>query len=188
MISIELKEETRDGDSILTLVTNLPAEVDAIIIAEIYRERWSIETLFLKLTTDLKSEINTLGYPRAALLGFSLALTAYNTLSTIKAAMRSVYGEEKIENEVSGYSIAGEIARTREGMMVALPEAEWSIFQEMPLEKFVGFLKRLMGNTDLRKYKKHKRGVKKPKPKRDEYSDSPHVSTFRLLAAAKNKK
>jgi len=187
LITLELKNETRDGDDSLMIVTNLPVKVDAIKIAAIYRERGSIETLFLKLTSDLNSEINALGYPRAALRGFALALTADNTLSVLKAAMRSVYAEDKIENEVSAYYIAGEIARTREAMRVALPEEEWSIFQEMPLSQFVGFLKRLITNIDLEKYKKHTRGKKKPLPKRNKYPGTPHVSTFRLLIAAKGK-
>ena len=181
LITLKLKKATRDGDKTLSIVSNLPAEVDAITISEIYRKRWSIETMFQKLEAHFKSEISTLGYPRAALFGFSLALISYNLLSVVKAAMRSVHGEEKIEEEVSGYYIAGEISRTIEGMKVALPDEEWIVFQEMPQGEFIRFLKRLMKKVNLVKYKKHKRGVKKPLPKRDQYPDKSHVSTFRLL-------
>ena len=36
------------------------------------------------------SAINTLGYPKAALFGFCLALVAYNMLAVVMAALRSV--------------------------------------------------------------------------------------------------
>ena len=41
---------------------------------------WKIETAFQKLEKHLYSEINTLGYPQAALFGFCLALVALNLL------------------------------------------------------------------------------------------------------------
>lgn len=183
LITIKLKKSTRDGHETLSIISNLPKEIDAVKITEIYRQRWSIETMFLHLTSNLKSEISTLAYPRAALFGFSLALIAYNILSLVKAAMRSVHGEEKIEEEVSGYYIAGEISRTVEGMNVALPGEEWLVFRTMSQSEFIKTLKALMKNVTLSKYQKSKRGVKKPKPKRDQYSGKPHVSTFKLLKA-----
>ncbi len=183
LITVKLKKATRDNDKEIALLSNLPAEVSAIEIAELYRHRGSIETMFQQLTEHFHSEINTLGYPRAALFGFCLSLVAYNLLSVIKAAMRSVHGEKKIEEEVSGYYIAGEISRTLEGMNVALSNEEWECFQVMPQGEFIGFLKSLMKNIKLSKYKKHKRGVKKPLPKRDKFPGSPHVSTFKLLNA-----
>ena len=64
--------------------------------------RWDIETAFQELEAHLHSEINTLGYPKAALFGFCVALVAYNVLALVKAALRSVHGEAKIANELSG--------------------------------------------------------------------------------------
>src|SRR4030095_2829293 len=52
------------------------------------------------------SEINTLGYPKAALSGFCLALVAYNLLAVVLAALRRVHGEELVDEEVSLYYIA----------------------------------------------------------------------------------
>jgi hypothetical protein len=49
------------------------------------------------------TRVNTLGYPKAALFAFCVALVAYNVLSTVKGALRSVHGEEKVADEVSGY-------------------------------------------------------------------------------------
>lgn len=36
---------------------------------EMYRQRWTIEGVFQQLTEDLHCEIDTLGYPKAALFG-----------------------------------------------------------------------------------------------------------------------
>ena len=39
-----------------------------------YRKRWTIETMFQELEAHLYFEINTLGYPKADLFGFCVAL------------------------------------------------------------------------------------------------------------------
>ena len=58
----------------IEILTNLPAEVAmAAVVAEVYRGRWSVEELFLRLTQVLKCESNTLGYPPAAVFGFVVA-------------------------------------------------------------------------------------------------------------------
>lgn len=51
-----------------------------------------IESAFQYLEGHLHSEINTLGYPQAALLGFCVALVAYNALAVVFAALRAVHG------------------------------------------------------------------------------------------------
>ena len=86
-IVIRLDKPTRDGDTEMAILTNLPARVaDAVAVAELYRDRWTLETMFQSLTQMLQGEIAALGYPQAALLGFGVALTAYNVLSTVQAA------------------------------------------------------------------------------------------------------
>jgi IS4 transposase len=62
----------------MILLTNLPRSVGTSVIAELYRNRWGLETAFQKLESHLNSELNTLGYPQAALFGFCLALVAFN--------------------------------------------------------------------------------------------------------------
>ena len=52
-----------------------------------YRKRWTIETAFQELEATLDGEINTLGYPKAALFAFCVALVSYNLMSVIKAAL-----------------------------------------------------------------------------------------------------
>jgi hypothetical protein len=181
-IRIILNKATRDGDKELTLLTNLPkSAAHATHIAWMYRKRWTIETAFQELEAHLHSEINALGYPKAALFGFCIALLAYNVLAVVKAALRSVHGEEKIADEVSGYYLAGHLERTYDGMMIAIPEAEWRIFQRMSTKGFIEILQQLASKVDLAKFRKHKRGPKKPRQKRTQISKQPHVSTARLL-------
>jgi hypothetical protein len=181
-IRIKLKEATRDGETELTLLTNLSkSAAHAKLIAEMYRKRWTIETAFQELEAHLHSEINSLGYPKAALFGFCVALVAYNVLAVVKAALRSVHGEQKITNEVSGYYLAGHLQRTYDGMMISIPEEEWVIFQRMSAQTFTRTLHKLADKVNLAKFKKHKRGPKKPMPKRTHNANQPHVSTARLL-------
>lgn len=117
-VKVQLEQPTRDGDREIFILTNLPPEVaSAQLIAELYRKRWTLETLFQVLTETLCCEINTLGYPRASLFAFCIALVAYNVLSVVKAALRSVHGTEKIEAEVSSYYLADEIQGTYRGIL-----------------------------------------------------------------------
>jgi IS4 transposase len=102
-------------------------------VADLYLKRWTVETAFQHLEAYFRSEINTLGYPKAALFGFCLALVAYNLLAVVLAALRGVHGEEKVEEEVSLYYIANDIATTYHGMMIAIPAPEWDLFYSMSL-------------------------------------------------------
>ena len=70
-ITIVRDKPTSRGETEVHLLTNLPAKVRAAKAAEAYLDRWSIEIAFQNLTTTLRCEINTLGYPRAALFGFT---------------------------------------------------------------------------------------------------------------------
>jgi len=103
-ITIKLKVPTRDGDTELHILSNVPtSRATAGQVARLYGKRWSIETAFCEITTTLSCEINTLGYPKAALFAFCLALLAYNAVSLIKAALRREHGRKKVNDEVSGY-------------------------------------------------------------------------------------
>jgi hypothetical protein len=187
-VVVRLNEATRDGDRELALITNLPAAVGALAVAETYRKRWTIETAFCDLTTTLRCEVNTLCYPRAALFVFCVALAAYNVQSAIKGVMRGVHGAKKIDEELSRYFVAAEIARVHEGMMIALPPEQWACFRDMPTEEFAQFLRRVAEQVQLRRYPKSKRGPKKPKPKRRFNKKHPHVSTAKILEARKVKR
>lgn len=185
-IKVALKKATRDGETELFLLTNLPpSAAPAKLICELYRKRWTIETMFQELEAHLHSEINTLGYPKAALFGFCVALVAYNALAVLKAALRTLHGEEKIAKELSGYYLAGNIARSYDGMIVAIPAQEWVVFHTMTTANFVQVLLQMASHVNLAKFAKSRRGPKKPRPKRHQYSKHPHVSTAKLLKGEK---
>ena len=182
-ITIKLKRKTRDGDSIIHLLSNIPKkDADARVLSELYRLRWTIETAFFEITTTLTCEVNTLGYPKAALFAFCLALLAYNAVSVIKAALRSEHGDEKINQEVSAYYLALEIQQTYDGMMVAIPAEHWYILRELPIKKFAKLLKSIAAEVKLGKYKKHPRGPKKKPPPKTPYQNGNHVATAKILA------
>ena len=185
-IIVRLKKQTRDGDKEIAIITDLSRTVaDARIIAELYRDRWTIETAFQQLAQYLNSEINTLGYPRAALFGFCVALVSYMFLSVIMAALGSIHGTEVIEKQVSGYYVADEISATYRGMMIAIEDEHWVVFQHMTPSQLVKVLKKLSANVKLSAFRKHPRGPKKPQPKRKGSKKHPHVSTARILAERK---
>ena len=132
----------------------------------------------------LDGELNTLGYPRAALLGFGIALVL---ISTTKSAMRAAFGSEKVDAEVSNYYVANEARVMKEGLDVVTDPEDWEPFQTMSAETLAKDLVDLARNIRLPAFKRHKRGPKKPVPKRTKHTDSPHVSTARLLVRAMGK-
>ncbi|MGH7926374.1 MAG: transposase [Candidatus Binatia bacterium] len=180
-LRIKLKQATRDGDKRLYILTNLPRQVSAKRVAELYRRRWTLETAFQHLEAYFHSEINTLGYPKAALFGFCLSLVAYNLLAVVLAALRSVHGEEIVDEEVSLYYIANDIATTYHGMMIAIPVPEWDLFYAMTLPELAVILQHLAQRVNLRAFRKSPRGPKKPRPKRTGKPKQGHVSTAKLL-------
>jgi DDE family transposase len=187
-ITVELDQPTRDGDHTIHILTNLPEEAaDAVKVAQLYRKRWTLETAFQELEASLHGEINTLGYPKAALFAFCLALVSYNVLSTVKAALRSVHGAKAADTEVSGYDLAEEVAGTYRGMMIAVPKDEWVVFHGMSPREISPFLKRLAGAVRLSEFRKQARGPKKPRPERQSGAEIKHVATARLLQEQKAK-
>jgi hypothetical protein len=181
-ITITLKIATRDGDTELPILSNVPSgRGTAAQLARVYGKRWSIETAFFEITTPLACEINTLGYPKAALFTFCLALLAYNAVSLITAALRSEHGRKKINDEVSGYYLSLEIGRTYDGMMMAIPAPHWAFFRELSDREFANVLRELALSVNLSKYQKHPRGPKKKPPERTPYENGKHVSTAQLL-------
>jgi hypothetical protein len=186
-IVIRLDTPTRDGDTEMAILTNLPKVITGTAVANLYRKRWTLETMFQSLTVMLEGELSALGYPRAALFGFGVALAAYNVLSTVQAALRGEFGAEKVQEEVSGYYIANEVRATASGMAIALEVSVWESFQTMTPTALAAQMRRWASKVQLRKLARHPRGPKKPVPKRTRYADTPHVSTARLLAKARTK-
>ena len=185
-VVLRLSQQTRDGDPEIAILTNLPKhEANGKKIAEMYRGRWTLETMFQSLTTMLDGELDTLGYPRAALLGFGVALATYNVMSTVQASLRAAFGSEKIQHEVSGFYIANEVRKHSIGMSVALETSTWEPFQTMTSVELAKLMLQYARHADLRKFKRHPRGPKKPVPKRTRFADKTHVSTARLIAKSR---
>jgi hypothetical protein len=182
-ITVELKTPTRDGETAIHLVTNLPpSDAGAKQAAQLYAKRWTIERAFQDLTVALVCEINTLGYPKAALFGFCLALAAYNAVSLVKASLRAVHGREKVENEISWYYLCLHLSKVYAGMMIAIPAQYWDVFRRMDDKQLATLMKELAAKIDLKRFRKHPRGPKKPQPKKISGAKTKHVSTARILA------
>ena len=182
-IRVTLNKKTRDGDTDIYIISNLSkSAAKAKKVAGLYRGRWTIETAFQYLKEYFQSEINTLGYPRAALFAFCVALVSYIIVSVMKSALGSVHGADVVENQISGYYIADEISATYRGMMIAIDDAHRIVFQQITALNLSKILKELAANVRLSAFQKHPRGPKKPQPKRKSSKNTPHVSTARILA------
>ena len=123
-----------------------------------------------------------MGYPKAALFTFCLALLAYNAVSLIKAALRSAHGRQKVNDEVSSYALSLEISRTYDGTMIAIPAPHWGLFRILSDQAFANVLRELASSVNLARYQKHPRGPKKKPPARTTSQNGQHVSTAKLLA------
>jgi hypothetical protein len=183
-VTIELKEPTRDGETEINVLTNLPATAaNARSVANLYLHRWTVERAFHELDQAFNGEIKTLGYPGAALLSFCVALLAYNVTSVVKSALAATHGDKAKREDLSGYYLAGEVAATYYGMMIAVPDVEWTThFALRNPAELARILKALAANVRPDRFRKNVRGPKKPAPKRVYDKKHPHVSTARILA------
>jgi hypothetical protein len=148
----------------------------------VYGKRWSIETAFFEITTTLSCEMQTLGYPKAALCAFCLALVASNAVAVIKAALRREHGKPKGNDAVSISYLALERRRTYDGMMIAIPAPYWAVVRERSNAELAGSLRERAASVELSHYRKHPRGPKKKPPARTAYKHGSHVSTAQLIA------
>ncbi|TVQ41964.1 MAG: IS4 family transposase [Gloeocapsa sp. DLM2.Bin57] len=183
-IKLILSEPTRDGAQEIFILTNLSSnQANPLLVAKLYRKRWTIETLFQILTVTFNCEIKTLGYPKAALLAFCLALVAYNLISVVLAALRAVHGTEIVQKEVSSYYLALEISGTYRGMMIAIPPTQWKFFGQLNFLELTNYLRDLAKKVNLKTFQRHARGPKKirSKMKRVRPKKKPHVSTNKIL-------
>ncbi len=181
--TVELATPTRQGETEIHILTNLPpADASALQISALYADRWTIETAFQHLTVDLACEVDTLGYPKAALFGFCVALVAYNVVAVVKGALRAAHGAAYVEEQLSMYYLTLEVAQVATGMEIALGAEPWEIFRQMSVAEFTTTLVAIAQRLDTKKYTKHKRGPKKQPPKKLSGKRQSHVSTARILA------
>ena len=182
-ITIVRDEPTEKGQKEVHVLTNLPAKVSAKRVAQAYRDRWLIETAFGDLATTLRGELNTLGYPDAALFGFCVALVLHNVLSTMKAALRvAAGGEKKLERNLSSYYLADEISGVWRGMAIAIPAEHWTeAFGSLTPRQLAKHLLWLAKRVDLRSFYTNPWSPKRPPPQGIPGKRGSHFSTHRVL-------
>jgi hypothetical protein len=179
-VRVELDKPTRDGDKYVDILTDLPPEIPAATVADLYRRRWTLETAFQHVEKHFNSEIETLAYPKAALFGFALALVAYNVLSVMMSALDCAH-EKPVSQDISGYYVAHEIAATYLALIHLGDALDWRFAAACPPAEFAAWLRETALHVRLETLKKHSRGPKKPKQKVPYDPKHPHVSTYQLL-------
>jgi len=184
-IVVQLDRPTREGDTEVVLVTNLPAEVSAFACCEAYLGRWQIERHYQELTDLLHCEVPALGYPRAALFAFCMAAVAGNALAVLKGGLRAAHGAE-LAGEVSAFELVDQAAENYPGMMIAVPPEHWAWVRHSSAGAVAGVLIELAAGMPVHRMLRARRGPKRPRtaPKRSGAVDR-HVSTRRLLDRAK---
>lgn len=185
-IELHLEEPTEEGETLLRLLTNVPAErMNAQQVAGLYRRRWTIESMFGELEAVLQGEVKSLGHPRAALLAFGVAVMAYNVLSVLQAAVEASHQPQVTGIEISTYYIAGEVKSTYGGMMVAVSEEVWEGYDFQSAQQLSDMLLQLARQVEPRTLRKHKRAPKPKKKTKKGYVPGEvarrHVATSRVL-------
>lgn len=180
-VEVRLFQKTRDGERTIALLTNLPDQVTAQAIAQLYLERWTIEKHFQFLTESLHCELPGLGKPQAALFGFAMALVAGNALAVVRGSVRSVHGREA-EAEISGYYLANEIGYDYHTLMKYIPAGEWVGWRDLPAQAMARLLMAVAQHVNLKLLTRSKRGPKKPSDIKPVYDKKhKHYSTYRVL-------
>jgi IS4 transposase len=160
-ITLVLDTSTSDGDTEIRLLTTLPKSVKATIVAQLYRKRWSIEGLFGRIEAALKSEVRTLGQPRAALLAFGIAVVAYNALAVIQAAIAAAHDLDEAGIEISTFYVADDVRSDYRGMLIAIPAERWDKLDDQTPAALARMLIAVAKNLDPKTVRKHPRGPKK---------------------------
>jgi Transposase DDE domain len=188
-ITLRLDHPTESGDTEIFVVTNLsPEQATALQVARTYGTRWTVEGAFQTLTDVLRCEVETLGYPRAALFSFAVAVLAYNTYAVVRASLRAAHGAEAIQDKLSDHHLMSDVAATYVGMDIAVPDACWETYRAMPVSRFAKAMTQLAHGVKLARYPKKKRGPKKRQPRKKSGHRNHHISTARLLLKRRKKK
>lgn len=186
-IELELATPTEAGDTHIALWSNLPEAITAAAIARLYRQRWRIEGMFQRLESVLHSEIRSLGHPRAALLGFTAAVLAYNVLALLKRVIEQAHQATHPALDVSPFHLAVAITRGYEAIALALPAEYRPGVAGLSPPQLMQHLLQLAARLKPRQLASRKRG---PKPKSPEgYGDAArarsHVATARVIKAGR---
>jgi len=178
-VELRLTTPTRDGDTVLGLLTNLPENISALDIANAYPKRWQIETAFQEIESLLSGEINSLGYPEAALFSLSCAYVAFNLLQSIRLMVEASQPQQTAE--LSLYYVADDVSHTWRALDMLIQEDEWLYFRNLSSAEIAIVLKTLGMLVVYRKYTKRPPGKKTPHGIRKPTTRHNHASTARLL-------
>jgi IS4 transposase len=193
-VTLKLHKPTRDDATEIHLLTNLPPRWRTAKIAVAYLSRWQIESAFQKLTQVLRCELNTLGYPPAALFGFCLAVVMYNALNTVIAALRTAHTTALQHRAAAGqsdrfsfYYLANEISGVWHGMSLVIAAEKWSAaFAENTPRQMAHVLLWLARHTPIDRYRAYRYEKKKTRRKRRLMTTKGgNVSTYRILQERK---
>lgn len=180
-ITVELDEPTRDGDTVIHILSNVPeSDATACQLASIYHQRWEIENAFHVLTMTLNCEMKSNCHPRCALFLFCMAMLAYNCRQVLLAALYAEHEQEAVD-QMSQYQVALDIVTPMEGMLTAINEQEWDELTPQEPDQMAVFLRHVSRSVNVPAYRKSVRGPKRPPPKRKRCKTGTHVSTHRLL-------
>lgn len=185
-IVLRLDKPTRDGDVEMAILTNLPsADATGAVVAELYRRRWSIESLFGRIERNLKSEIASLGYPGAALFAFSVALVSNNVFAVVEKAMMAAkadHPDAKVKKmQLSHFALVEAIRGVHKGVELYVDDDTWRPFQTASDAAMARFLIASAKNSDWQRYEKALVRPRKKPTERTRFKDRPHVSTAKLL-------
>lgn len=170
-IELEIDQPTEDGEKVIRILTNLPKSVKGPEIADLYRRRWSIESMFQWLEGVLQSEIRSMGYPRASLFAFAVAVMAFNVLSVLQTAVERKHGldveseserqGEKNQIKLSPYYVVNEIQGNYGGMMIAVSDKQWDRHDKLSPQQLGRLLLEIAEYVKPATLRKHPRGPKK---------------------------
>ncbi len=85
------------------------------------------------------------------------------------------------QNDLSEYYIASEIKAVYEGIIIAINYDDWWFSRRENRAQIAVILIHFAEQVNLKKFKKNKRGEKKPKPKIKFDKNEPHVSTLKMI-------
>ncbi len=138
-----------------------------------------------------------MGYPKAALFSFCVAVVMYNALSTVLAALRAAHPKVATsasrrtgkDRTFSFYYLADEISGVWRGMAIAIPSEHWTAaFANLTTKQMAKRLLWLARRVDVNEFLTNPYGPKKRKPKPKNTTRGGHVSTYQILKKRKKAK
>ena len=185
-IELVLDAPTEDGDTTIRLWSNLPSEIGAERIAALNRTRRRIEARFGRLESVLNSELAGLGHPRAALLGFTVAVLVYNVRALLARCMEPAHQQHEPPLDVSTFHLARLVTGSYKGMLIAVPLECWPLPDVAPAhlaERLLSLARHINPRAVATSRRKPKPVT--PKGDVDARTSRPQVATARALAHVK---